>query len=565
MARGNNKSGRNNRNNSNNRNSRNNRNGHDKDKRVNLDNVREDKLEQIEDDKRKPGANTIDWYMKNPELLRSAASLPFASIVGNSLYGKSVPGVAVIPWMPVIGSTQAANQAFDSMYSFVVHANSRNKSYDSVDLGLLCLGVANVFSIIGSMLRAYGAVKFYTEENLYLPDTLISAMGFQPADMRSHLAQIWFDINNLINQTRQLWIPDVLPVVDRWYWMNTHIYTDAPGYRSQMYLYNQCMYYGYSETTSSTGGMLGLMKIDGSLAFSTTSGSTLFTPGWEVPGGSAPSTYTWAVWMTVAQSMIDLLIESQDRGIILGDILKAYGAEKIKTLVAIDSNFLVAPEYNAEVLMQFENFQSTSFTTNAIFQVNGQLRQSWEAQNTIASPTPSGTSANTIGTGILNFHFPGQPSPENITLATRAKIMGSKKFTGNGVDATGKVVSITDQLSPAAYSTEIYYDMLIYRRKWTNGGAASTEITQIKQMIGMSGSPSTVTETVSTNYMHLMAFDWHPFIYVANLPNGTITGMNSLYPECAYGDFDNYTTLDVTTLAKLHDVCTFSLFGVPHM
>lgn len=66
-------------------------------KRVNLDNARESRVERdIRRDSQKVTANDIQWYSRNPELLKSSASLPFAKVLGAQVAGDQsipVPGI----------------------------------------------------------------------------------------------------------------------------------------------------------------------------------------------------------------------------------------------------------------------------------------------------------------------------------------------------------------------------------------------------------------------------------------------------------------------------------------
>lgn len=229
-------------------------------KRINADNERVSKIRaEIEKDGSCKEANDISWYSKNPELLRSAGSFPFSSVLGMPVYNqRSVPGIMKIAFSPMVGGADGipVNQAFDSMFSYLVHANSRNYNYNSPDLGILVLAASQVFSAISALTRAYGVVKYYTERNYFLPKAMLQAMGFYPDDIRENLGSLWFSLNNLVDQTRQIWVPISMPIFDRWIWLNGNIFTDAPGVTSQSYVFVQEKFYKYSETASPTGGML---------------------------------------------------------------------------------------------------------------------------------------------------------------------------------------------------------------------------------------------------------------------------------------------------------------------
>lgn len=535
-------------------------------KRVNFDNARESKVERdIKEDSKRLEANDISWYSKNPTLLKSAASFPFASILGNKLFTRgSVPGVMVLPWTPCFGRNNVAlNQAFNSMYSYVVHANSRNYNYTAPDLAVLMLAGSQVYAILGSVLRAYGAVKFYSEENKFMPDALLRAMGFNPSDFRANLPNIWFQINNFIDQLKQIWIPDVFPVIDRWYWMNTNLFTDAQGYRSQIYLFSQVLYFGFSETGVKTGSSLGVMCTDGTVKIlGSSSTSNTFNP-------NPNSNYKWEVWAKVIQGMIDLLIQSEDRGIIYGDILKAYGAESIKALSPIDSNFVVAPAYNAEVLTQIENWVSTDAMCLGLAQNENFLYPTWQVgfsvNGQVSAPVVTEIS-NLIRSTVLNFHMPEQPTPEMITIATRMCALGAKGEVSYNPTGAGNMSSTT-VLKPEACGTELPHDPYIIYFNDSLGLGLSVETWAQRK----AQAPDAASRVVDYSQMDIMAFDWHPFMYITDgtkwtLPtSASATNAYIKDPYNAYGDFDNYTVIPADIMQKLHDTCAFSLFGVPQI
>ncbi|BAW32387.1 capsid protein [Picobirnavirus 504] len=550
-----------------------------KSRRVNYDNMREDRVKKIiEEDSKTNSANDVSWYSRNPELLKSVASYPFANILGTPISnydGSAIPGIVTFAYEPCFGgpSNPALTQCFNSMYSFVVHANSRNQSYDAPDLGILTMAGMQVFSIIGSVLRAYGVVKYYNERNRYLPDALLTAMGFKPADFRQNLSHIWFDINNFINQTKQIWVPDDLPVMDRWYWLNTNVFSDAEGDQAQMYVFVQNTYYIYSDIAVKTGSSLGPVASDGRLAPSSINGS--FSP--------ANTQYTWAVWKGVIQSMIDALIGSQDRGIIYGDILKAYTADRIRALQPIDSSFTLGPVYNAEALMQIENVATVDMSCSGFFQTSdGDMYTNWivypSGDNTKTSTSSEDNSAiiSTNDNVLLNFHIPTQPTPEMIMIATRmtaCQILRDTLYTiSNWQAAGGATPSKTPTYYPFAVGSEIVNRIRLYQYVSALDGDPGIQIYNIPQYIQTNTSITSDGNNTLPGYLAqvllLEAFDWHPFIYKVDhfhvsKDKTPIQGIQHI--RYAYGDIDNYAVIDSLSLAAMHQVAIYSELGVPKM
>lgn len=124
-------------------------------KRINLDNERVAKF--ITNN----SSNDVKWYAKNPQMLAAAASLPYSNYSGmimpSLLKGSTFPGVLAFYYDISLGGDDesAVNQAKESMYSFVVHANSRNQSYDSTDLMILTLAGNEVMR---ALLTLYGCM-----------------------------------------------------------------------------------------------------------------------------------------------------------------------------------------------------------------------------------------------------------------------------------------------------------------------------------------------------------------------------------------------------------------------
>lgn len=546
-------------------------------KRINLDNARKDRVERdIERGMESDSRNDISWYNRNPELLKAASTFPFASILGEpreSIYGgdpiSAVSGIMVLPWSPALGVDDVAvNQAFNSMYSYIVHANSRNYSYSSADLGILCLAGIQVFSIISSMIRAYGTVKYYQERNYYFPEGLLKAMGFKYKNMRENLSKIWFDINNLIDQTRQIWVPDVLPIADRWYFMNSMMFTDAPDNISQTYLYVQDAYYIFSETGLKTGSSLIMIDEDGlPVDIDAGTDSTRYTTNHFNP---ASQQYDWSTWVAVAQAMIDALVQSEDRGIIFGDVLNAYGIEKIKALSSIDASFMTAPVYNAEVLTQIENYVPTYAVAKALGQREGLLTLTtfWGTNlyymyNSNASNIISKVPAE----AVLNFHIPTQPSPEMVTIATRLLSLGFQCVDKRPVlNLSSGAVNDGMVYMPKAVGTELPHQPIIYVNEYSPTHVLVPEAKPVVSYApAMRSGPSAGN---SPQLGKLMAFDWHPFHYVmlqdTTIPSTTVQSYDGSIVEI-FGDYANYTFVNVSMMQKLHRACLFSLLGVPHM
>lgn len=489
-----------------------------------------------------PKSNDVRWYAKNPELLRSAASLPMSTVTGTALpfkYGESVPGVLTIDWIPSFqgdAASDAVNQAANSLYSYVVHANSRNQSYDPADLMMLVYAGAQAFSFFAHGVRAYGIARMFDQRNKYLPHGLLAAMGFDYVQLRDNLSKMWFDLNELVARLGQIWIPNDLPIVERWFWLNSHVYMDETTVKGQYYVFVPRQVYKYNETLSAQGGGL--------------------TP---VTGWDPTKQNSWSVYMAVMNEMIDALLNSQDRGIIFGDILKAYGADRIYSVNSIDVDYMATPVHDMEVLMQIENSVSTTILAGNFMQIDGRMYHMGKDYNPGqgTGATPVKASSGNFGTSqaVLNFPFKEEPTPEQIMVATRLMTLGT-----NSILAPGTGQTRVESYMPGICGTEYVYAY----RLFSFGASGKLSWTQI------SSKNSSYSDSILRG---LHAFDHCPSLYYVDpgdlpdsnvwpRPVGKTTSPN---PTASFTSYNNYTVINASTLAKMHSTAIYSELGVPVM
>lgn len=587
-------------------------------KRVNFDNTRESKfikdvdkrLEENGDtkrfrnghnhkfkstktDKRKTGrtntgarSNDVSWYSKNPELVKAAGSIPFASILGKPTFRSfkmngstkqnqysAVPGALIFRYQPMYTSitpsfNDADKQAFASMYSFLVHANSRNYTYEPADLEVLTLAGIEVFAALANAIRAFGIVHKYREDNAYFPRRIIGALGFQYDDLLKNLSKMWFDINVLIDRTKQIWIPTTLPLLARRIWMNSTLFKDEDSNLSQIYAYAQARYYIYDATGATNGGALKkayYSEVRGTYA------------QWKFFDLTEDSYLTWEDYYDMVTRMIDALVQDEDRGVIYGDILKAYGSDKIFAMARLDVNYTTEESYNPEVLTQFENL-----TVTPNVNILGWIQNSGSGLQPIMTKSmiykgEAWVSKLAAGkcypqTTVLNYHQKQQPTPEQNMVASRCITSGlglnrnCKFYADNytpGPDQKFKDANMsaeTNAYVPLAHGTEIVVDAIVA----TN--AFSENWDHLKYIAFDATSYSLEQMQMMT---WIRAFDWAPAVYIQYGSELTNQG-NALETQAglvvdAAMEFDNYTIIEPAVVEKMHTVAFYSLYGVPQV
>lgn len=481
------------------------------------------------------GSNDSSWYALNPQLLQDAGQLSFNNPLGVGLPGimtgsdlsslMYTPGVMRIHFLPGIGyssnNASAVNLAARRIYTFVRHANSGSANYDSPDLMMYLLAVNSAYLTYAQCVRAYGIANVYSMFNRYLPDALLRAAGFDPNDVRSNLADFRYGINIAAAKLGQLAIPSSMKYFKRSAWLVNGVYADSPTAKSQLYVMATDAYYLLEEKTSESGT---------SLSFHGAQTDT--------------NPRTVASWLQILNNQIAALVESEDIGIMAGDILKAYGSNALMIAPPIAENYVVSPVYNEEVLTQINNanaiggspFFGTNWDTSTL-----NITQNPNTGAIIYTPT---FNFGGLFAHPLDYRKPitirsDFPQPADVMVATRF-MMGGTEDTAGGESP--------QKLSIQNMGTEVVTNYAIYKYGGANWTLNTTEI---------DGYNWSLTPELLADYSK---FDWAPPLYYVT---GGDTSENVV--SAVVQDWDNVTTIGNPELRKLHETALLSLFNVPSM
>lgn len=546
------------------------------DPRVNYDNTRESKfkkdmrikgvkadMKDFNEVKCNGAENDISWYNKVGALFEPATNVSIQPVTGlpiNEVQGLSVPGCYATYWAPSLGvpDLQALNQIKESLYSFVVHANSRNTSYDANDLLMTFVGGGQVFCYLATLLRAYGCMSNFDATNKNTPQELVTAMGFDYQDFVDNYPNMLFEINRMITASRQLWVPSHFTFVTRWFWMNSNIYKDASSHKAQFYMHVQDYYWMYSENASDNGTCL----IPVSYQETTPVGAsdTYIGSGYHVSDSLfcdsmqnfSGKLCTWEHAVQFFWKLLDPIVNSTYRGVMMGDILKAYGPNELFSVATIDANYSVIPVYSEEVLMQIENATINRHYPNiALFQN--------QDHNTIEPVAIYRTNdvmqmGNFVSKPVLNFHKEGGPTKDDLMIATRLKTSGYttiqssnrvKLSVTNYTQFDDSILPLTpssggaivtplssgSEIIVAAYMFRLTYNFEdvytsikgMYLTKYTAfqitpayGAFSMYAKSTSGDQIGLASIPNTIVEMINM----WSAFDWAPWIYGLVLSDG---------------------------------------------
>ena len=503
--------------------------------------------------KSKNGENDVSWYTSSPSLVKAAGSFPFSNNIGtqintswsyiNKNYSSTaVPGIITFPYVPVIGGASEANSpvniAMRSLYTYVRHVNSGHANYDAPDLMLYVLAMDAAYSHYAHVVRAYGLLRTYSAVNRYLPKALLENIGFDYDNLYGQMANLNYWLNSYAYKLGALCVPGSMSYVTRHFWLNSNVYTDAPDLKAQLYAFYPSCYYVYDEMNG---------------------------PG-KLTKKSYPTKMTLDDIMRIGNEILDPILASEDLNIMSGDVLKAFGADKVIKISPISEAYTVQPMYNEEVLIQIENalvFPSHLIDIPDITQ-NSDVNGGYLLQPITGSMGITDSATHLIESlgvipdkHIINMHYP-DVSPEMMMIATRLH---------PHVFVTPGSPSQIARFSMGAVGSEVLMPArLVYM---SNTSALYSRIHFTSSMV-MNTDPDATTSTpeyIVTLLTKLSAFNRRPIMYLGKWvtydidPNGGLDvdflGFNV--------DFDNYTLVDYGELYNMHQTALLSEFIVPQM
>ena len=478
--------------------------------------------------------NDPAWYTRASDLTLNAGNFSFNNAAGmplNNLEGASgesftVPGIVSATYSMVPGVTwdnanSAVNLAARALYDKVNYKNSRNFSYDAPDLMMYVYGVSSCYALWAYMSRIYGVMNTYSVTNRYIPDALVHAMGMNPKEIRTNMADFLYHINMFARRVNALPVPDDLPLFSRYMWMPMNVWMDSESKKAGLFLYTPSYFWQYVE--NDTTGLASYLK-----------------------------PYTWGVTQhtlldlyTMCNDLVEALLGSQDINNMGSDILKAYEG-KIVQLPGIDPGYVVTPQYSAEVLQQFHNSMRITASTVSKIPTTGTwtagtygiIHQS-NAKDYIEFKYYTSDSTETkfkeTSNKILDA-FSDSPSPEDVFVMTRFM------FSADG----GNIMSC---------GTEIINTMWVVYFA-SDGSTVLSSLPEYITTLDVDGTAGTILDFLEAQ-SHLTFFTNAPLtlgVYTASSTGETDFRI--------VGDLTNYTTISSDSLEKLHIASMLSLFSV---
>lgn len=476
-------------------------------------------------DARQIHENDVAWYSASEQLLHDAASLPYSNAVGDPILSGSgltndlaVPGIMTFSTDLGTGisrnGSSPVNVAARKIYSYVRHANSGHSNYESPDLTIYILAMDQIYSWIAHGKRAYGIAMSYALKNRYIPARILDSLDFDGTDVLNNLANLRYGINAAISRVSALAVPGTSSLVARHAWMYSHLWKDSESMKSQIYAFKPFNYGTFTPVQTTTGS--------------------------SITKSVVPGPMTVAQYLTILNSMIAAVMEDEDVNIMSGDILKAYGEERLIKLAMLSDDYVCFPEHSIEVLGQIQN--ATIFKVADFAGSNFDITQD-TAGNIIYDPTlstsvtlVSAMAKNKVINSFLDF-----PTPAATMVNTRLTAIVDTTADGNN-----------------RYHLECGSELIVKSDIYYNQIAAATGAITFAHI----AFEQFYDWTTNMNFIagFLSCFDFHPAAYVCG--TYTISGTTYYAPEVMFEDFDNYTQLSQDTLKKMNVTALLSEFGL---
>lgn len=557
--------------------------------------------------------NDWSWYAKNEQMLRDAASFSYNRPLGSemnmervvslsSLFkpsgtnrvmptqrlasSTSVPGVmnlvtAIGPGLST-DYTSPINLAAQNIYSYVRYMNSGAKNYDPADLMMYMLSLDSGYAMWNFLKRAYGIARSYSQKNWYYPRLFIEGMGIDFDDLLNNLADFRLFLNTTAARLMSFCVPGIMPLFIRHSWMFSNIWKDSNVDKAQCYQFVPAYFFSYFEESNGGGSLTPVPWAEWE------SNSSIYTNQFN------PVLKKFADIRIYVNSILNSLSRSEDIGVMSGDILKAYGQDKLFKLTAVEENYIVEPTYSEEVLNQIHNATIHYETWRPILDSvdSWAIKQDVNDQTILYNPKLPAFKYNQTAS-IINMPW-NDVTPANTMVGTR---LTSHSVMVVDPDNEGKFVNQFSALgtefivhgfigfhnyvpnSSATVETEWYGIKTMLKIGLDTGKFTKLDMNRQYSANDMENSMDNVLQLANAQlieYSTMLAqkeqFDWAPISYLIiesstyrpDDPDFNNYDMTPLLGAVA-GDMSNWMILDTHDLAEMHLTAIMSEFNIPQI
>jgi len=504
--------------------------------------------------------NDASWYTYSPEVVGAAANINYLQPVGQPYYDGGVadrpdrtistgaPSLidikyTITPGMsddyPLTDSdsvTAPINLQLRSLYTMIQSTVTQNLPFASSDLGIHLLFADQVFSFFAHMQRFYYLYRYYRVLNRTVPSVFLSAYGMTESAIKNSkytIADFQLELLNLEQELSRLFIPSGFDAFNRHYWLNKHVFLDAPDPKAQMYMFSPNAVWKYV-IDPAAGDVRKMSHLE-------------LVP---VPNfGSIEAMVTFFRTTLLAPFYAD-----KDIWNINGYLLRAFPPENAWHVDTLDPSGIIEPAFSPEVLTQIHNvrvcgdlagpeYNPQNTETGRIYQT---LKDTvaWRPQCPFADV--HGNAGNTSKHVFFDMPMPNPTLADNL-VASRLTVQGENAVIH---DPSGNIIG--NAFIPKCFGTEIVNRLIMHV------GATGTTVvnwSDFKLSVWSQDSTGVVTSTQNDFYAlaRLSHFAMAPMLPITTDHNNASGASEPSDWVEWVGDITNYTIIAPKDLRKLHE------------
>lgn len=550
--------------------------------------------------------NDVSWYSKNEQMLKDAASFSYNRPLGSEIgatrifspnvspqfnytanaSATSVAGVmnlltAITPGLST-DYTSPINLAAQNIYSFVRYENSGAKNYEPADLMFYLLSLDSGYAMWNFLKRAYGIARSYNQKNWYYPRVFIESQGIDFDDLMANLSDFRLYLNTMASRLMSFCVPAVMPLFVRHSWMFSNIWKDADNDKAQCYQFIPAYFFQYQEVSTAAGSLQPIQWL------SYTANNANYS------NQVNPTLKTFAQIKQYADGIINALSMSEDIGVMSGDILKAYGQDKLFKLSPVEADYVCTPTYAEDVLNQIHNaYVCTDAISelNILYQGSWQVTQNVDTQTIVFDPSVPGTGNGRpyVSSALINMPW-NDVTPANTMVGTRLTALPGPRPNSTSYSkfkAMGSEVIVTAGISFNNYTgsnSEVEMETYLFRSVAFGAETAAGSFPVLPSITGITEAAlkaytdniCTALYQITNKEMTMAAlrhqFDWCPIVYMAPVRYGFDVVGSTQTPGIEIAsisaidcDMSNWTIILNDDLAQMHLTAIMSEFNIPQI
>lgn len=496
-------------------------------------------------------SNAPEWWMSVGQLATESTNISTFNAAGapeiSPVYSKSEwtpSGIMRLDYIPYFGIvndvTHPINIAAKQIYDWVNSKNSRNPSYDPVDIFMYVVAVANAWSLHSFVRRICGMYGTFSATNRYWWRAVLESMNIAPIDTDNDITA-WRNLaNRMAIQLNRLPVPNDIAYFNRVIMMNEAVYMDSPSQKASMYYFCPAAVMQYTIGDGAAGMQLKNHPL----------------PWYDIDALNGGKLVTPTKVETTFNSIVNSLFNDTDINTIGSDIIKAYGLENCFKLPQIDSTYAILPVYDPMVNVQVHNARvaynvGDQVITNPYELIQDMdhncIKSKFDNHITLSSPDTMLVSTDIHAGREVALDFPIDAPDNNLVMeATRLTWYANE-----------------NQIS---HAKEVFacVDLLIKDRCFTFMREAATSSWELHELdkclyVGFEEQFEGDQMAESAARMATAAkFACAPINYVAVM-KGTHTYASPDYMEIT-SDLTNFTTVSRETLRRMNEAAIYSIF-----